>query len=119
MLLVEVPWAQRVWALPFLTALAPSQRYNQEQGHRHKTLTDWGRQMMQKLRRWLPQRKLFVVADSSFAALEHKSGSESDDEPSPYNYKVALGCRIVQTQRNPEQPSRWDAPDLKEPDCLT
>lgn len=70
MLLVEVPWAQKVWALPFLTALAPSERYNQEQGHRHKTLTDWGRQMILQLRRWLPQRKLFVVADSSFAALE-------------------------------------------------
>lgn len=26
MLLVEVPWAERVWALPFLTVLCPSQR---------------------------------------------------------------------------------------------
>lgn len=70
MLLVEIPWAKRVWVLPFLTALAPSERYDQEQGHRHKTLTDWGRQMMLLVRRWLPQRELFVVADSSFAALE-------------------------------------------------
>lgn len=28
MLLVPIPWAQRVWALPFLTVLAPSERYN-------------------------------------------------------------------------------------------
>jgi hypothetical protein len=27
MLLVRVPWAKRVWALPFLTVLAPSERY--------------------------------------------------------------------------------------------
>ena len=27
MLLVEIPWASRVWALPFLSALAPSERY--------------------------------------------------------------------------------------------
>src|SRR5215213_6374808 len=27
MVLVEVPWAARVWALPFLGALAPSERY--------------------------------------------------------------------------------------------
>ncbi len=27
MLLVEVPWAARVWALLFLSALAPSERY--------------------------------------------------------------------------------------------
>lgn len=70
MLLVEIPWAQRVWALPFLTALAPSERYDQERKRRHKTLTDWGRQMILQVRRWLPQRELFVVADSSFAALE-------------------------------------------------
>lgn len=70
MLLVEIPWAQRVWALPFLTLLAPSQRYDQARGHRHKTLTDWGRQMMRQVRRWLPQRAIVIVADSSFAALE-------------------------------------------------
>jgi hypothetical protein len=27
MMLVPIPWAQRVWALPFLTVLAPSERY--------------------------------------------------------------------------------------------
>jgi DDE superfamily endonuclease len=26
-LLAPIPWADRVWALPFLTALAPSERY--------------------------------------------------------------------------------------------
>ena len=36
MLLAPVPWAQRVWALPFLTALAPSERYCQQRGRRHK-----------------------------------------------------------------------------------
>lgn len=29
MLLVETPWAGRVWVLPFLTVLAPSERYYQ------------------------------------------------------------------------------------------
>ena len=36
MLLVEIPWASRVWALPFLPALAPSERYATERGKRHK-----------------------------------------------------------------------------------
>ena len=27
MLLVPIPWAARTWALPVLTALAPSERY--------------------------------------------------------------------------------------------
>src|ERR671929_69543 len=40
MLLAPVPWAASVWALPFLTVLAPSERYAAEQGRRHKRLTD-------------------------------------------------------------------------------
>jgi hypothetical protein len=70
MLLVPIPWAKRVWALPFLTVLAPSQRYHQERGLRHKKLTDWARQMLLLVRRWLPDRRIVVVADSSYAVLD-------------------------------------------------
>lgn len=69
-LLVPIPWANRVWALPFLTVLAPSERYHQERGQRHKTLTDWARQALLLVRRWLPDRALVVVADSTYAALD-------------------------------------------------
>jgi hypothetical protein len=41
MLLVEVSWASRVWALPFLSALAPSERYAAERGRRHKKIVSW------------------------------------------------------------------------------
>jgi hypothetical protein len=68
--LAEIPWAGRVWGLPFLTVLAPSERYHQERGQRHKTLSDWGRQMIRQLRHWLPDRDLVVVADSTYAVLE-------------------------------------------------
>jgi hypothetical protein len=70
MLLTPIPWAKRVWALPFLTVLAPSERYHEERGRRHKKLTDWARQMITQVRRWLPERALVVVADSSYAVLE-------------------------------------------------
>jgi hypothetical protein len=70
MLLAPIPWAERVWALPFLTALAPSERYCRERGRRHKKLTDWARQMALQARRWLPGRELVLLGDSSFAALE-------------------------------------------------
>jgi hypothetical protein len=46
MLLVPISRAKRMWALPFLTVLAPSERYDQERGQRHKKLTDWARQML-------------------------------------------------------------------------
>jgi len=70
MLLVAIPWAKRVWALPFLTVLAASERYHQERGKRHKTLPDHARQMIKQLRRWLPERALVVVADSTYAVIE-------------------------------------------------
>ena len=37
--LVPIPWAAHVWALPFLTALAPSARSAQRRGRRFKPLT--------------------------------------------------------------------------------
>ena len=70
MLLAPVPFAGRVWALPFLTVLAPSERYHRERGTRHKPLLDWGRQMLLQARRWLPDRRIVAVTDMSFAALE-------------------------------------------------
>src|SRR5258707_1424448 len=69
MLLVPIPWAKRVWALPFLTALAPSERYDTERGRRHKSLTDWAWQLLLVVRRWWPERPIVAVADSSYAAL--------------------------------------------------
>jgi hypothetical protein len=51
MLLVPVPWARRVWALPFSSVLAPSERYFAKRGKRHKKITDWARQMLLLVRR--------------------------------------------------------------------
>lgn len=70
MWLTPIPWAQRIWALPFLTVLAPSERYYKTMKRRHKKLTDWARQMIFQLRRWLPNRSLVVVGDNSYAVLE-------------------------------------------------
>jgi hypothetical protein len=69
MVLARIPWAERVWALPFLTVLAPSERYHQERQMQHKKITDWARQMIRQVRRWLPERQLVVVMDSSYAVL--------------------------------------------------
>src|SRR5438552_5148603 len=70
MVLTEIPWAGRVWALPFLTALCPSERYHQQRGQRHKTLPEWAGQLIGLMPRWLPGREVVVVADSSYAVIE-------------------------------------------------
>src|ERR671918_799872 len=70
MLLVEIPWAARVWALPFLSALAPSERYAAKRGKRHKKITEWAWQLLLMLRRWYPKRKIVAVADRAYASLK-------------------------------------------------
>ena len=70
MLLVQVPWADRVMALPFLTLLAPSKRFYAGKTRAPKTLLDWARQAALQIHRWLPDRYIVLVADSAFAAIE-------------------------------------------------
>jgi DDE superfamily endonuclease len=69
-LLAEVPWACRVWSLPFLSALAYSERYAKECGKRHKTLTEWAGQLLLLVRRWYPDREIVAVADGTYASLK-------------------------------------------------
>lgn len=70
MLLVPIGWAGGVWALPFLTVLCPSERYYKERGRTHQKLTHRAWQIIQTVARWLPDRTLIFVADSSFAVLD-------------------------------------------------
>lgn len=70
MLIAPIPWAKRCWALPFCSVLAPSERYYLQRGRRPNKLTDRARQVLLMVRRWVPERPIVVVADSSFAALQ-------------------------------------------------
>ncbi len=81
MWLGHIPWAGRRWALPFLTVLAPSERYYYERGRSHKKVTDWARQMVLQLRRWLPRRPLVLVGDSGYPVLDLLYLCQSLSEP--------------------------------------
>lgn len=70
MLLAPLPFTTRRWALPLLTLLAPSERYDAERKRTHMTLIEKGCTALLLLARWLPGRKIVCVVDSSFAALE-------------------------------------------------
>jgi DDE superfamily endonuclease len=70
LLLPPMPWAQRVWALPFMTVLCPSERFYERRGRRAQTVVERAWQMIQLVVRWLPGREVVFVADSSYAALE-------------------------------------------------
>lgn len=109
MLLVEIPWAQRTWALPFLTVLAPSKRYHQALNRRHKRLTDWARQMLTQVRRWLPSRAIVLVADSSFAVFELLWALRQMPQPVHVVTRLRLDAQLYRPAP-PRQPGQMGRP---------
>jgi hypothetical protein len=112
MLLVPIPWAARTWALPVLTALAPSERYDTERRRRHKTLTDWARQLLLMVRRWWPERAIVAVADSTYAALEFLAACRSWRAPVTVVTRLRLDAALYDPAP-PRRPHQTGRPRLK------
>jgi hypothetical protein len=108
MLLVPIPWAARTWALPVLTALAPSERYTTEHGRRHKPITEWARQLLCVVRRWWPDRALIAVADSSYAALDFLAACAAWRNPITVITRLRLDAALYEPAppRRPHQNGR-------------
>lgn len=108
MLLVPIPWAQRVWALPFLTVLAPSERYYEHSVRRAKKLTDWVWQGLLQVRRWLPTRRLVAVADSSFAVISLLARVQRLKNPITMVVRMRLDAALYEQAplRKPKQKGR-------------
>jgi hypothetical protein len=96
MLLVEVPWATRVWALPFLSALAPSERYAAARGRRHKKITEWAWQLLLLVRHWYPQREIVAVADRAYASLKLLSRCRSLSKPVTFVSRLRLDAALYE-----------------------
>lgn len=108
MLLVTIPWAKRVWGLPFLTTLAPSERYSKTYKRRHKKLTDWAWQTLLQVRRWLRHRLLVIVADGSFAAISLLFNAQQLTEPICMITRLRLDAALYEPapSRKPRQMGR-------------
>lgn len=66
---VRLPFMARALALPFLTVLEPSKKYDEQRGRRHKTTLQWTSQMILQIRRWVGYtRAIILVGDGGFAA---------------------------------------------------
>src|SRR5687768_14802510 len=96
MLLVEIPWASRVWALPFLSALAPSERYAAKRGRRHKKITEWAWQLLLVLRRWYPKREIVAVADRAYASLKLLESCRKLSNPITFITRLRLDAALYE-----------------------
>jgi len=111
-LLAEVPWAKRVWSLPFLSTLAYSERYAQEQGKRHKTLSEWAWQLLLLVRRWWPEREIVAVADSTYASLKLLDRCRSLSNPIAFITRLRLDAALYEPAP-PRYPGQIGRPRLK------
>jgi hypothetical protein len=112
MLLVEIPWASRVWALPFLSALAPSERYAAKRGRRHKKITEWAWQMLLLVRRWYPQRQIVAVADRAYASLKLLERCRKLSNPITFITRLRLDAALYEPAP-PRRPHQIGRPRLK------
>lgn len=96
MLLSHIPWAQRIWALPVLSALAPSERYYQARKRQAKALTERGKQMIFQLRRWLPEYELVFVGDSTYAALDLLSACQRLAKPVTFVTQLRMDAALYE-----------------------
>jgi hypothetical protein len=112
MLLVEIPWASRVWALPFLSALAPSERYAAKRGRRHKKITEWAWQMLLLVRRWYPQREIVAVADRAYASLKLLERCRKLSNPITFITRLRMDAALYEPAP-PRRPHQIGRPRLK------
>ena len=112
MLLVEDPWASRVWALPFLSALAPSERYAARRGRCHKKITQWAWQMLLVLRRRYPRREIVAVADRAYASLKLLDRCRKLSDPITFITRLRLDA-VLYEPAPPRRPGQIGRPRLK------
>jgi len=94
MLIVPLPWASRPWALPFLTVSAPSPAVDAAHKRRHKTSVDWLRQMLLQVVRWLPGRRIVLVADGGLASVDVGHCGQTQQTPVTYVTRLRLDARL-------------------------
>jgi hypothetical protein len=111
-LLAPIPWASRVWALPFLSALAHSERYAKEHGKRYKPLTEWAWQLLLLVRRWHPERKIVAVADGTYASLKLLERCRRLSEPITFITRLRLDAALYEPAP-PRRPKQMGRPRLK------
>ena len=74
-----------------------------------RKLTDWARQMVMQLRRWLPHRPLVLVGDNSYAVLELLHCCQSLREPVTLIARLRLDASPCMRQRHPVSRARMVA----------
>jgi hypothetical protein len=98
--------------LPFLCALAYSERYAKECGKRHKSLPEWAWQLLLMVRRWYPKRQIVAVADGGYASLKLLERCRKLSNPITLVTRLRLDAALYEPAP-PRYPGQIGKPRLK------
>jgi len=93
-ILVPVPWSERLWALPFMTIPTRSPKTSAKLNRRHRTLVGWADVMIQKVRRWQPDREIILVGDGTYAAVPLVQRCQRFKRPVKLVSRLRLDARL-------------------------
>ena len=109
MLLIPLPWSRRVWALPFLTVLAPSKRANEQAGRRHKTVIDWTQQMVSWVSRQV-RRSWILIGDGGYACVRLALSCQKSSSPVTLISRLRLDAQLYEFAQTPPAGRRGRKP---------
>jgi len=107
------PLGRASLGLPFLSSLAPSERYAAERGKRFKKITEWAWQLLLVLRRWYPDREIVAVADRAYASLKLLDRCRKLRKPITFVTRLRLDAALYEPVP-PRRPGQIGRPRLKD-----
>ncbi|TWA68330.1 hypothetical protein FBZ85_1314 [Azospirillum brasilense] len=103
MLLVEVPFAGRIWGLPVLSALVPSRAWCEAQGRHYRLTTTWARAILLRL-----DARLFdPPPDPPLTLQQVVKGARQPNLRSRLTDKATVWRRAAQPSRTRWRSSGW------------
>lgn len=110
-LLVDVPWSERPWALPFLVVPALSERTCQRLRRPHRSTVEWAAVLIERVQRWQPEREILLVGDGGYASVSLVARCQQLPRP----IRVVARLRLDAVLHDPpgEQPKSKRGPKPK------
>lgn len=116
MLLVNLPWAERPWALPVFTAHSLSFKRAAQLQERHRSPVGLARLFLATVRRWYPEREIVLVGDGGYASVDliadaqHREGAWAA-RPATVVTRLRLDASLYDSA--PKQPAGKRGPKPK------
>jgi hypothetical protein len=93
-IVIPVPWSHRPWALPFMVVPALSEATSAKLHKPHRSVVGWAMLMLEKVRRWQPQREITLIADGTYAAIALVQKCQRFKRPIPLVSRLRIDAKL-------------------------